>query len=94
MLATGHPKLQGYGGDIWTSLHEVLNSDYELTETEDGTFNRIDMLVENKVDFIVTPMSFNISTNSNSLYICLQELRIISFSVVNMTEKSESFLAF
>ena len=55
MLATGHPKLQGYGGDIWTSLHEVLNSDYELTETEDGTFNRIDMLVENKVDFIVIP---------------------------------------
>ena len=50
MLATGHPKLQGYGGDIWTSLHEVLNFDYELTETEDGTFNRmIDMLVENKI---------------------------------------------
>ena len=30
----------------------------------------------------------------DSLYICLQQLRIISFSVVNMTEKSQSFLAF
>ena len=30
----------------------------------------------------------------DSLYICLQELRIISFSVVNMTEKSQSFMAF
>ena len=27
------------------------------------------------------------NTGSNSLYICLQELRIISLSVVNMTEK-------
>ena len=30
------------------------------------------------------------SCDSYSLYICLQELRIISFSVVNMTEKSQS----
>ena len=29
-----------------------------------------------------------------SLYICLQELRIISFSVVKMTEKSRLFLGF
>ena len=55
---SSYSKLQGYGGDIWTSLHEVLNFTYELTETEDGTFNRmIDMLVENKADFVLTPMS-------------------------------------
>ena len=30
----------------------------------------------------------------HSLYICLQELWIISFSLVNMTEKSQLFLAF
>ena len=29
--------------------------------------------------------------NNHSLYICLQELRIISFSVVNMTERSWPF---
>ena len=28
----------------------------------------------------------------DSLYICLQQLRIISFSVVNMTEKSQSLM--
>ena len=42
------------------------------------------------------------STNSNFFFtkliacksICLQGIQIISFSVVNMTEKSQSFLAF
>jgi hypothetical protein len=32
--------------------------------------------------------SYRNGRNTDSLYICLQELRIISFSVVNMTEKS------
>ena len=31
---------------------------------------------------------------SLSLYICIQELRIISFSIVNITEKLQLFLAF
>ena len=32
--------------------------------------------------------------NTYSLYICLQELRIISFSIVNIIENSQSFMAF
>ena len=50
--------VEGYGGDIWKSLQEVMNFSFKLTPSMDGSFNgMIDMILENKVDFIITPMS-------------------------------------
>ena len=50
--------LDGYGIDIWKSLHEVLNFSYSVTPSNDGTFNgMINMVVQNEADFVLSLMA-------------------------------------
>ena len=61
----------------------------EFSFSEKNYFHSWEVLCSTKGNFSI---EFRKIWKVNSLYICLQELRIISFSVVNMTEKLQSLM--
>ena len=80
-------------GEFIVSLNKINGSlGFSLrSDPEDTTALR---LVYSMVYYVKPGYLRSFHQKFDSLYICIQDLRIISFSVVNMIEKSKSFLAF